>query len=323
MDIKDRIKGCYFGWFFGPGAILRKSRDWNYKRVQENPEFARVKTFEQIPSDYKMYDQLAQTLIVHEIIVKNGKISPELFREKFLELNEKDDILNNDQYGPSSQKAIKLILEGKNVRETGKEGVTTGGAMRCMPIGVYFYKDEEKLLKNTYESCIISHNTDVAVDSALAVNLMMSYLLKGNSKKDALKKTLKILKKNRGKYGEPTAFAAIPNRIDDAIKWIGKKSFEESVKIIAERVGTSWYAIEAIPAGFAIYFATKNAKEAALMAFKVGYTHTAPQIACAFHGAEKGPNQFPLEIIKKIEKTNNININKLSEEITHKINLII
>ena len=321
MNIKDRIKGCYLGWFFGLGAILRKNLDWNYKRIQENPEFARVKTFEKIPSDYKMYDQLTQTLIVHNIIIENGKISPELFKGKFLELNKKDDILNNNQYGPSSKKAIKLILEGKNVRETGKDGVTTGGAMRCMPIGVYFYDNEEKLIKNTYESCIISHNTNVAVDSALAINLMISHLLKGDSKKDALNKTLETLKKNRGKYGAPTSFALIHERIHDAVNWIKNKSFEESTKIIAEKIGSSWYAIEAIPAGFAIYFATKNAKEAALMAFKVGHTSTAPEIACAFHGTEKGPEQFPLEIIKKIEKTNDININKLAEEITNKIKI--
>jgi len=319
MDIKTRIKGCYLGWFFGPGATLRRPLGTNYYVMQENPNWNKVKTFEQIPSDYKMYDQLTQTLIIHGIIIKNEKISPELFKDKLLELNKKDGILNNNQYGPSTQKSVRFLLEGKNPRETGRGGVTTGAAMRCMPIGVYFYNNQDFLIENTYESCIISHDSDVAISSALAVNLMISFLLKGCEKKDALKKTLKTLKENRGKYGESTSFALIHERINDAVNWIKNKSFEESTRIIAEKVGYSWYAIEGVPAGFALYFATKDAKEAVLMAFKTGSNHTAPEIACAFHGAEKGTKQFPKGTIQKIEKINNFDINKLVDEITNKI----
>ncbi len=313
--MEERIKGCYLGWFFGPGAILRKELSDNYANIKKNPKYSKVNSFEKIPSDNKMYDQLTQTKIVHDILVKHGKISPELFKDRLLELNEQDDILNNDQYGPSTQKAVKSLLAGKNPRETGKGGLTTGGAMRCMPIGVYFYNNEKKLVENTYESCIISHNTDVAVSSALAINLMISQLLQGNSKKKSLERTLELLKKNYGKYGEPTATAYMHERISSAVNWVKNKDFNEATKSIAEKVGFSWFAIEQIPAGFAIYFSTKDVKEAELMSFKLGYGHTAPQIACAFHGAEKGTKMFPKEVIKKIEKVNNLDINKLSEEI--------
>lgn len=315
MDIKDKIKGAYYGWFFGPGAILRKDLAWNYWKIKKDKKFSKTKKFEEIPTDHKMYDQLTQTLIVHEIITKHRKISPELFRDKLLELNKKDDVLNNDQYGPSTQKAIKAILAGKNVRETGKEGLTTGAAMRCLPIGLFFRNDLNKLIKNTYESCIISHNTDVAVSSALSVNIMIYYLLKGENQKKALELTLKKLNEEYGKYGNPTAFAKISERISYAVRSVKGKKFDEATKIIAEKIGFSWYAIEQIPAAFAVYFSTKNAKEAELMCFKLGYGHTAPQIACAFHGAEKGYKIFPIEIIRKIEAENNFDIDKLVTEI--------
>lgn len=318
MDIKDRIKGTYYGWFFGPGAILRRGLDANYYNIQKHPEWSKVSKFEDIPSDHKMYDQLTQTIIVHDVLIKHGKISPELFKDRLLELNEKDDILNNDQYGPSTQKAVKELLEGANPRETGKSGVTTGGAMRCMPVGVFFRDDENRLIKNTYESCIVSHNTDVAVSSALVVNLMIASLLNGKNKVEALKHTLKVLNKNYGKYGEPTAFAHMPTKIEDAIDFVKNKNFSEATKIIAERIGFSWFAIEQIPAAFAIYFSTKDAKEAELMAFKLGYGHTAPQIASAFHGAEKGYELFPLEIIRKIEQINNIKIDQMITEVIDK-----
>jgi len=318
MEITDRVKGTYYGWFFGPGAILRKGLDANYLNIKNNPEFLKINKFEDIPSDYKMYDQLTQTKIVHDIIVKQGKISPELFKDRLLELNKIDDILNNDQYGPSTQKAVKKLLSGADPRQTGNDGLTTGGAMRCMPIAVYFRNDQQKLIENTFESCVITHNTDVAISSALATNLMISFLLEGESKEKSLESTLKILKEYYGKYGEPTTFAYMHERIQDAVSWIKDKSFEEATKIIAEKVGFSWYAIEQIPAAFAIYFAAKDPKEAELMAFKIGYGHTAPQIACAFFGAEKGYDIFPAEIIKKIESVNNIDIDKMVEEIISK-----
>ncbi len=123
------------------------------------------------------------------------------------------------------------------------------------------------------------------------------------------------MKENYGQYGEPTAFAYMHERIQDAVSWVKGKGFDEATKIIAEKVGFSWYAIEQIPAAFAIYFATNDPKEAELMAFKIGYGHTAPQIACAFFGAEKGYDIFPTEIIQKIEHVNKINIDKMVEEI--------
>jgi ADP-ribosylglycohydrolase len=314
MDIKEKIKGTYYGWFFGPGGTLRRPLGTNYRIMKQNPEWVKVSSFEEVPSDYKMYDQLTQTQIVHDILIKHGEISPELFRDRFLELNKSDDILHNDQYGPSSQKAVKSLLNGANPRETGKDGVTTGAAMRCMPIGIYFRNDLNKLIHNTCESCIISHNSDVAVNSALAVNIMIAELLNDVRPEIALDHTLKILAENYDKRGESTSFARIDQRIEDAVAWIRGLDFESATQTIAERIGYSWYAIEGIPAGFALYFATKDAKEAALMAFKTGSNHTAPEIACALHGAEKGSDIFPMEIIRKIEEVNNFSIDKMVEE---------
>ncbi len=314
MDIKKKLKAHIYGWFFGPGSTLRRPLGTNYRVIKQKPEWAKVSSFGEVPSDYKMYDQLTQTQIVHDILIKHGKISPEFFRDRFLELNERDDILNNNQYRPSSQKAVKSLLSGANPRETGKDGITTGAAMRCMPIGIYFRNDLNKLIHNTCESCIISHNSDVAVNSALAVTTMIAGLLNDMKVKDAFERSLQVIAENYDKCGETTSFARIDERIKDAVAWIRGLDFESAAQTIAERVGCSWYAIEGIPAGFALYFATKNAEEAALMAFKTGSNHTAPEIACALHGAEKGPDIFPEEIIRKIKKVNNFSIDKMVEE---------
>lgn len=316
MKQEEKIRGAYYGWFFGLGATLRKGIDCNYLTINNNPDFAQVDNFEQLPTTYELFDQLTQTQIVHEIIVSEGKITPELFKDKLLELNEKEDILNNYEYGPSTKKAVRKLLDGEDPQETGKKGVTTGGAMRCLPIGVYFYQDQQKLIENTYQSCIVSHNTDVAVSSALAVNLMLSHLLQDKKPGDALIETLDKLEETYGDYGEPTAFAHMYTRIRDAVSWVKDKDFEQATETIAKKIGFSWYAIEGIPAAFALYFASDTPQEAALMAFKAGYNQTSPQIACAFYGAERGPSIFPQKTMDKIEAENDFDIDHLVEQIT-------
>jgi len=315
MKQEERIRGAYYGWFFGLGATPRQGIERNYLTIKNNPELAQVNEFEEMPTSYELFDQLTQTKIVHDIIVSEEEITPELFKDKLLELNEQDDILNNYEYGPSTKEAVRKLLDGQDPRETGKKGVTTGGAMRCLPIGVYFYQDQQKLIGNTYQSCIISHNTDVAVSSAIAVNLMISNLLKGKQPGDALIKTLDKLEETYGDYGEPTAFAHMPLRIKDAVNWVKDKDFEQATATIAKKIGFSWYAIEGIPAAFALYFATDSVKEAALMSFKAGYNQTAPEIACSFYGAERGSSIFPQEITDKIQAENDLDIEAMIEEL--------
>ena len=69
----------------------------------------------------------------------------------------------------------------------GKKGITCGSAMRALPIGMYFYNDMDALIKNTVDSCIVSHNSDVAIDAAIATNITLAGLLNKKSKFDAIK----------------------------------------------------------------------------------------------------------------------------------------
>lgn len=314
---EDRIRSAYTGWFFGPGAILRKELTDTYWNIQQHPAWGRITCFADIPSDHKMYDQLTQTLIVHRILINHGQVTPELFATELLRLNEEDQILTNDQYGPSTQSAVRKLLAGADPRTAGQDGLTTGAAMRGIPIALRFWKKdhEPELIHNTVEAALITHGSDIAIDSSLATNLMIARLVAGLTPRRALYETLETLQSLRGHFGKPTAMARIDSRINVALELTAHKNPGHTTRIIAESIGTSWYANEAIPAAFAVYFATKDAQEAALMSFHLGYNHTIPEIACAFHGAEKGPSQFPTDILQRIEETNGFSITQLSDEI--------
>ena len=121
MDTKDRIKGAFVGLIFGSGVNARFSPMLTSKEARAR--FGK-KTFEEIPKDYKLYDQYTLTKIVYDILLKYGKISPETNRDYLLDLHKKENIFRSDVYGPSTQRTVKAILAGDDIYQMGRKGIT-------------------------------------------------------------------------------------------------------------------------------------------------------------------------------------------------------
>lgn len=319
MDVKNRVKGAFFGFIFGSGVNARFS-------PMLTPEEARSRygkrSFADIPKDYKLYDQYTKTKIIYDILLKNGRISPEIYSEYLLELHRRDNVFRDDVYGPSTQKAVKAIMAGEDLYEIGRTGITCGAAMSGLPIGMFFYNDMEALIQNTVNSCIISHNTDVAIDAAIATNATLAGLLRGMKKIDAVNEGIKMSKDLHGKFGEKTTEPKIYERIQTAIDLVKGKTLDESMLIIAEKIGVSWFARETIPGAFANYVVANSPEDSCLLAMRCGGDNeTVPEIACAFMGAERGPGIFSKEIIRRIKDANKINVNEMVEKLIDRMNL--
>jgi ADP-ribosylglycohydrolase len=260
------------------------------------------------------------TKIVYEILIKYGEITPEIFRDYLLELHKKYNVFEGDVYGPSTQKAVEKILKGENIYEMGKTGITCGSAMRSLPIAMYFYNDFDALIKNTVASCIISHNTDVAIDAAIACNVTLAGLINGKDKFSAIEEGIRITKENHGKFGERTNEPKIHEKIQMAVDLLKGKTIDEAMYIIPEKIGVSWFARDTIPAAFANYIVSNTPQESSLLAMRCGGDNqTVPAIACSFMGAEKGPRIFPRKILRKIEEVNKININEMVDKLLEKM----
>ena len=317
MDIKNRIKGAFLGLYFGAGVNPRISPMLTPGQSRER--FGN-KSFDEIPRDYKLYDQHTMTKIVYDILIRFGKISPELFRDYLLELHKNYDVFKDDVYGPSTQKTVKRILKKEDIYEIGKTGVTCGSAMRALPIAMYFYNKMDKLIENTVGSCIISHNTDIAIESAIATNVTLANLINGISKEDSIDEGIKKAKEFHSKFGEKTSEPKAHEKIKNAVDLVRGKTLDEVVEIIIEKIGVSWFSRETIPGAYANYAVVDNPKDSSLLAMRCGGdSQTVPEIACAFLGAEKGPNIFPKEIIEKIEKVNNIKIYDMADKLVGEI----
>ena len=323
MDVKNKIKGAFIGLYFGAGVNPRFSPMLEPKEALRrfgDKKFAQYYDFEIYGSRYKLYDQYTQTKLIYGILIKYGKITPEIFKDYLLVLHKKYNVFKGDVYGPSTQKAITKIIAGENVYEMGKTGITCGSAMRGLPIGMYFYNNEKLLIENTINSCIISHNTDVAIDAAIASNVTLASLINGKNKFDAIKEAIKAIRKYHGKFGAKTTEPRIDEILEGLLRNLRGKNLEEAREYIVKRIGVSWFARDVVPSAFANYIVLNSPEESSLLSMRCGGDNqTTSEIACAFHGAEKGVGIFSKDILKNIEKVNKIKIYGMADKLIRKI----
>jgi len=325
MNVKDRIKGAFIGLYFGSGVNPRFSPMLTPEEARKrfgNKKFGEYDGYETYGPLYKLYDQPTQTKLIYDLLLKHGQITPEILKNYLLELHKKYDVFKGDVYGPSTQKAVKAILAGEDIYTIGKTGITCGSAMRALQIGMYFYNNFDALIRNTVNSCVISHNTDVAIDAAIACNVTLAALINGKSKFDAIAEGIRVTKKNYGKFGAKTTEPKIYERLQTALSLLKGKTLEKAMFIIPEKIGVSWFARDTIPGAFANYIVSNTPQESSLLAMRCGGDNqTVPEIACSFLGAEKGPDIFPKEVIRKIAKVNNIKIYGMINKLLDKKNL--
>jgi ADP-ribosylglycohydrolase len=319
MEIKDRIKGAFIGLYFGSGINPRISPMATSQEAKD--EFG-DKSFDEVDRDYQLYDQHTMSKIVYDMLLRFDKISPEIFRDYLLELHKKYDVFKGDVYGPSTQKAVTKIIAGEDVHQMGRTGITCGSAMRTLPVAMFFHNDLNKMIENTVGACVISHNTNIAIEIAIATNITLMSLINGSSKFEAINEGIQKAKELHGKYGEKTSEPKAYEKIQSAVDLLKGKTIQEAMQLIPEKVGVSWFARETIPGAYANYTVTDTPQDSSLLAMRCGGdSQTVPEIACAFMGAEKGSDIFPEEFIRKIEEKNGIKIYDMADKLIEKLGL--
>lgn len=323
MDVKDRIRGAFIGLYFGSGVNPRFSPMLTPEQAREKfgkRKFGDYYSFEIYGPRYKLYDQHTQTKIVFDILMKYGKITPELFKDYLMALHKKYDVFKGDVYGPSTQKAVTKIMAGEDIYEMGKTGITCGSAMKVLPIAMFFHNDLDVMIQNTVNACVISHNTDVAIDAAIASNVTLMNLINGIEKFEAIERGISAVRKYHGKFGAKTTEPRIDERIKTALRLLKGKSLDDATIILPKEIGVSWFARETIPGAFANYIVSNSPEESSLLSMRCGGDNqTVPEIACTFHGAEKGPKIFSKDVLNNIEKANKVKIYGMAEKLIRRI----
>lgn len=325
-DQLNRVYGALMGVAVGD-AMGMPSELWPRRKILKH--FGKIDTFLPSPVDSVIArelkagevtdDTLVTLLVAESIIEQEGRIVPEKIIEKIITWAEKDKVKNSNIIGPSTRKAFELISRGTPVEEAGKSGVTNGGAMRIIPVGIVSnWRDLDALVENVRLACLATHNTNIAIAGASAVAAAASYCVDGGDELDAVIRIAKQACEKGMNAGYETAGASISKRVDMGMEIVNSgKREDEILQDLYDGIGTGMATNESVPAALSLVYMAKGdpVKCAHLAANIGGDTDTIGAMSCGICGAFKGIEAFADETIRLITETNHIDFSSVAQRL--------
>ncbi|WP_406480853.1 ADP-ribosylglycohydrolase family protein [Streptomyces sp. NBC_01615] len=213
-----------------------------------------------------------------------------------------------DLLGPSTKRAVELVLTGTPVDEVGRYGTTNGAAMRIAPVGIAVPSgDPVALVDRVVEASRLTHNTGVALAGAAAVAAAVSAGLDGASVPEAVEAAVGAARLGAGR-GHWVAAADVAERIVWATGLVRGLSTADVCERVYALVGTSLATQESVPAAFAVLTACQDDPwQAVLLAASVGGDcDTIAAVAGAIGGACHGVEAFPADARATLDRVNNL-----------------
>jgi ADP-ribosylglycohydrolase len=203
--------------------------------------------------------------------------------------------------GPSTKRAVAAVLAGTPPEQAGLGGDTNGAAMRIAPVGIAFPLAGDDFRERVRQSCLVTHNTPVAIAGALAVATAVSAGIAGRGLRSAIHKA--ITDTLMLGYPPSPAYDDVPARIKRATKRVRGRTLEEAADYLVTRIGTGVATIESVPAAFGVLAAVPDDpwRACRLAASLGGDSDTIAAMAGAIAGACHGLSAFPEHAIATVD----------------------
>lgn len=321
--LQARIKGAIIGVAYGD-AMGMPTEFWTREQIKENFPHGITSFMKSTDQDFfhrqmqvgEVTDDTINTkMILDSLIYLHGDIHVEDYLKR-LQLWAQDTSVSQYVCGPNTMKALEAIQKGVSIHESGKFGTTNGAAMKIVPIGfISNYQSMEDLVHRVEQICIPTHNTSIAIAGASIVAACISYGIQGGNDLTKLWEVA-IAAYEVGKHrGHQLPCASLRHRLEHVRKICLKHPQEEVMDILYHFLGTGMETIETIPASLAIVLLSQgNPIVAAKLSAELGGdTDTIGAISTAICGSMNP--YFTIEDIKLLESVNQIDFDKLAEEI--------
>jgi ADP-ribosylglycohydrolase len=288
-----------------------------------------VKEFIEPPKDHPVHgglkagqvtDDTEMTLLLAEAIIRCGKIDVDYYIKHLLEWAQERNILQTEYLGPSTRAALVKLLSGTNPEESGKHGVTNGGAMKISPVGIVDRRKLDRAVRDACRICLPTHGTNVAIAAAAAVACAISVAFSEDADtRDVINAALYGAHEGE-KLGfrHPATSASVEGRIRLALELVeNATNIEEACFVLYDSIGVGMMANESIPSAIAI---VKMAEGDPFRAITIatncgGDADTVASIVGAICGALRGAKAFPESLAKIVEEVNNLNLKEVAEKL--------
>ncbi|KPZ05307.1 ADP-ribosylglycohydrolase [Pseudomonas tremae] len=260
-------------------------------------------------------------LVAHLLVAGGGSIDPSALAHRLIEWEAAMKAKGSqDLLGPSTKRAIEMILDGHSPEEAGRFGTTNGAAMRITPVGIAAdVGNREAFIKQVVQACQVTHNTTLGISSAAAVAAVVSAGINGSSLAEALEIGAEVAL-SAEHHGHWVAGGRIAARIHWAKALCADCTDEQLADRVHDVIGTSVASQESVVAAFTLAHRVASSQlspfDAVCMAASLGGdTDTIAAILGAMLGACTGMQAWPRALIEQIDAVNALELAPLVDQL--------
>ncbi|WP_028624685.1 ADP-ribosylglycohydrolase family protein [Pseudomonas sp. Ant30-3] len=324
MTALNRALGAFYGLALGDALGMPTQ---SMSRADIKARFGEIRDLQDAGPDQpiaanmpagSVTDDTEQAILVGQLLIDGaGQIEPALLAQRLIEWEATMQAKGSqDLLGPSTKRAIEMILAGHSPEEAGRYGTTNGAAMRITPVGIAAdVADSQRFISAVVQACQVTHNTTLGISSAAAVAAVVSAGINGMDLGEALN-----LGQHIAQQAEGHGHWAAGGRIASRISWARTISVDSDKVLLADLlydvVGTSVASQESVVVSFAlaqqVAVGEMNASEALCTAASLGGdTDTIAAILGAMLGACLGLESWPVGMIDKVKTVNSLELEPL------------
>ena len=264
-------------------------------------------------------DDTAQTLLIAHVLAESDELlTPERVAVAMAEWGRHGF---NRYLGPSTRRALALLMEGESPLETGKGGMTNGAAMRVAPIGIAHAGDADAAFKDAIAASIPTHNTHNAIQGATAVACAIATAMKeGATVQDVLTAAQDAAEAGR-RWGTWSWATPLDKRIDLAVRLVTHApNLDSAMQSLYDFVGVGMDPAESVAAAFGIVAAVEgDPMEAILAGVNIGGdTDTIASIAGGICGALHGIEAIDASLLGEVERVNGLDLRAVARSLLRK-----
>lgn len=328
MNSNDRALGAFYGLALGDALGMPTQ---SFSRAQILARFGQITGLVDAPADQpiapnmpkgSITDDTEQAILVAQLLVDgNGDIDPSTLAQRLIAWEAVMQAKGSqDLLGPSTKRAIEMILAGHSPEESGRYGTTNGAAMRIAPVGIAADISRPDLfIKAVVQACQVTHNTSLGIASAAAVAAVISSGINGKKLEHALNAGTEM-----AYIAEHHGHWVAGGRIGPRIRWARHASHECNPDnlgdLLYDVIGTSVASQESVVAAFALAQRVASGSLSSFNALCIaasigGDTDTIAGILGAMLGACAGLEQWPQALIQQVKEVNNLQLEPLVEHL--------
>jgi ADP-ribosylglycohydrolase len=326
MSRFDRALGAFYGLALGDALGMPTQ---SLSRAQIKTRFGAITTLLAADADQpiapnmpagSITDDTEQAVLVAEMLIDNaGRIDPSDLAQRLIDWEAVMQAKGSqDLLGPSTKRAIEMILAGHTPEEAGRFGTTNGAAMRITPVGIASdITDPQRFIASVVQACQVTHNTTLGISSAAAVAGVVSAGINGTTLTEAL--AAGVMAAQLGEqHGHWIAGGRIAARIQWAQTLCADCDNRALPDLLYDVIGTSVASQESVVAAFALAHQVAAGRllafDALCMAASLGGdTDTIAAVLGAMLGACQGMSAWPVAMIEQLKAVNRLELAPLVE----------